>query len=60
MTAALVDFVLRFRERERENARQHVTLEISEGVRVAVTARQRAPRQAPLSALPRRAAALRV
>lgn len=59
MTGALVDFVLRFRERERENARQPLTLEIAEGVRVSVTARHRPPRPTPLSALPRRPSALR-
>jgi hypothetical protein len=61
MATALVEFVLRFRERERENARQPLTLEIAEGVRVAVTARDRTPRQIsiPLSAYQRRPSALR-
>ena len=59
MTAALVDFVLRFRERERENARQPLTLEIADGVRVAVAPRHRPPRSAPLSTFERRPQALR-
>jgi hypothetical protein len=59
MTAALVDFVLRFRERERENARQPVTLEIAEGVRVAVSARDRTSRRVPAGSFSRRPSALR-
>jgi hypothetical protein len=51
MASALVDFVIRFRERERENARQPLTLEIAEGVRVNVAARNRIPRQPPRPAL---------
>ena len=58
MSSALVEFVLRFRERERENARQPLTLEIAQGVRVAVAARDRAPRQPAPNALQRRAAAM--
>jgi len=59
MTPALVEFVLRFRERERENARERLNLEIAEGVRVNVVARDRTPRQPPLAALARRSSALR-
>jgi hypothetical protein len=61
MATALVEFVLRFRERERENARRPLTLEIAEGVRVAVNARDRASRPVPvpLSAYQRRPSALR-
>jgi hypothetical protein len=59
MTPALVEFVLRFRERERENAREQLTLEIANGVRVRVAARDRAPRRPPHGALPRRDSALR-
>jgi hypothetical protein len=61
MTSALVDFVIRFRERERENARRPLTLDIAEGVRVAVSARERTPRRTPppLSAYQHRPAALR-
>ena len=59
MTSALVDFVIRFRERERENARQPLTLEIAEGVRVAVSARERTPRRPPPSSYQRRPEALR-
>jgi hypothetical protein len=60
MSTALVEFVLRFRERERENARQPLTLEIAEGVRVAVAARERTYRRPPpMNALQRRSAAIR-
>jgi len=59
MASALVEFVIRFRERERENARQALTLEISEGVRVAVAARDRTSRQPSFTALQRRPVALR-
>jgi len=59
MTPALVEFVLRFRERERENARERLNLEIAEGVRVNVVARDRTPRQPPLVALAHRSSALR-
>jgi hypothetical protein len=58
MSSALVEFVVRFRERERENARQPLTLEIAQGVRVAVVARDRTPRQLP--PLQRRSTAMRV
>jgi hypothetical protein len=53
MTAALVDFVLRFREREREIARETLTLEIAEGVRVAVPVHKPPLRRQPPSALAR-------
>ena len=59
MSSALVEFVLRFRERERENARQSLTLEISQGLRVAVSARNRTRRPPPMNALERRPAAMR-
>ena len=59
MSSALVEFVLRFRERERENARQPLTLEIAQGVRVAVAARDRTYRPPPMNALERRSAAIR-
>jgi hypothetical protein len=59
MSSALVEFVLRFRERERENARQPLTLEIAQGVRVAVAARERTYRPPPMNALERRSAAMR-
>jgi hypothetical protein len=53
MASALVEFVLRFREMERENARQTFTLEIADGVRVTVPVQKRPPRRQPPSALAR-------
>jgi len=53
MASALVEFVLRFRERERDTARQTLTLEIAEGLRVAVPVQRRPPRRHPPSALAR-------
>jgi hypothetical protein len=60
MSSSLVEFVLRFRERERENARQPLTLDLAQGVRVAVVARDRTPRQPAPNALQRRPAVMRV
>jgi KaiC/GvpD/RAD55 family RecA-like ATPase len=57
MSSALVDFVIRFRERERENARRPLTLEIAEGVRVV--ADDRTHRPPPTNALEHRSPEMR-